>query len=462
MKPVRLLVAVVLLAGLGGVVWWSNKQQKAKAAEPPKDLSPKILALNPDSIAQLEIEKRGADPMILKKNAAGQWQMTAPQALAVDQSAASGLGSALENFSSERVVDNNATNLASYGLAPAALQVTATLKNGSKKVLLIGDDTPTGSADYAMLEGDPHLYTTSTANKTSLDKTWKDLRDKRLMTFDADKISRVELTAKKRDDEFGRINQNEWQILKPKPMRADAFQVEDLVNKLKGATMDTSCHGRRREEAVRAFASGTRSRRVKVTDPGGTRPRSPEVRDDYYAKSSVVEGVHKIATDLGKRFDKSLDDFRNKKLFDFGFSDPTRLEIKDGAKIGASESPVKTGRPTERPWTRPASQAFIDKVRDLSRRNSSTAVSPRRSSRYCGLEQEAHRESPDRRRRAKIFRATRRRFDPLPNRQSQDRRTAPSCERHMKRTAAPPDEEIVVSRRHPHRSLPAHHGRGLF
>jgi len=32
------------------------------------------------------------------------------------------------------------------------------------------------------------------------------------------------------------------------------------------------------------------------------------------------------------RTDKSLDDFRNKKLFDFGFVDPDKIEIHDGAK----------------------------------------------------------------------------------------------------------------------------------
>ena len=36
--------------------------------------------------------------------------------------------------------------------------------------------------------------------------------------------------------------------------------------------------------------------------------------------------------DLGTGLDKSLDDFRNKKLFDFGFTDVNKLEMHDGAK----------------------------------------------------------------------------------------------------------------------------------
>ena len=130
----------------------------------------------------------------------------------------------------------------------------------------------------------------------------KDLRDKRLMTFDQDKISRVELTAKHQTIEFGRIGPNEWQILKPKPMRADGFQVEDLVRKISGANMDTTASDEDLKKAAEAFASGTPVAIAKVTDATGT--QTLEVRkskDVYYAKSSVVEGVHKVANGRRRR-----------------------------------------------------------------------------------------------------------------------------------------------------------------
>ena len=60
--------------------------------------------------------------------------------------------------------------------------------------------------------------------------------------------------------------------------------------------------------------------------------KSARYKDDYYAKSSVVEGIHKVPKDLGDGLDKAIDDFRNKKVFDFGFNDPTKIEFKDGGK----------------------------------------------------------------------------------------------------------------------------------
>ena len=69
---------------------------------------------------------------------------------------------------------------------------------------------------------DPRVFTIATCVKTGLDKRPDDLRDKRLLTFDQDKLTRVDLQAKGQTVEFGKDAQNEWQIVKPRPLRADS------------------------------------------------------------------------------------------------------------------------------------------------------------------------------------------------------------------------------------------------
>ena len=62
---------------------------------------------------------------------------------------------------------------------------------------------------------------------------------------------------------------------------------------------------------------------------GRTHSKSGRTRTrTTYAKSSAVEGVYKVAADVGDALDKGLDDFRNKKVFDFGFSDPSKVDVK--------------------------------------------------------------------------------------------------------------------------------------
>ena len=152
--------------------------------------------------------------------------------------------------------------------------------------------------------------------KSSFDKTPKDLRDKRLLTFDQDKLSRLELIAKKDDLEFGR-SKDEWQILKPKPLRADGLQVEELLRKLKDAKMDLNVSEDDAKKFASNFATGMPVATVKVTDSSGTQELQIRKKGgDYFAKSSAVAGIQKVAADLGAGVDKALADFRNKKLFD--------------------------------------------------------------------------------------------------------------------------------------------------
>src|SRR5581483_3097632 len=238
---------------------------------------------------------------------------------------------------------------------------------GKKTTLLIGDGTPTGNNVYAKVDGEGKLYTMSSFNKDSLDKDYKNLRDKRLMTFDQDKISRVELTAKKNTIEFGKIGQNEWQILKPKPLRADGFQVEELVRKVKNGEMDTSVSDEDAKKQTAAWGSATPVATVKVTDASGTQTiEIRKAKDDYLAKSSAVEGVHKITKDMGEGVDKALDDFRSKKLFDFGFADPTKVDVKDGAKPLTFEKSGENWMAGGKKMDASSIQALIDKLRDLA------------------------------------------------------------------------------------------------
>src|SRR5205823_8769070 len=156
---------------------------------------------------------------------------------------------------------------------------------------------------YVKLANSPKVFTIASYNKTSLDKTPNDLRDKRMLTFDSDKLTRVELTAKGQSVEFGKNNQNDWQILKPRPLRADGSQVEELIRKLKDAKMDTTVSDDDARKAAAGFASGKRVAVATVTDSSGN--QQLEVREagkdkdkTYYAKSSVVEGVYKVPNDL--------------------------------------------------------------------------------------------------------------------------------------------------------------------
>jgi hypothetical protein len=245
--------------------------------------------------------------------------------------------------------------------------VSITQKDGKTSKLLIGENTPTGSAVYAKLDGDPRLFTMASSNKSAFDKDSKDLRDKHLLNFSQDKLSRLELTARNQTFEFAKVGESDWQIVKPKTMRADSTLVNELVLKLKNAEMDSGFTDEDAKKAVPIFASATVIGTAKVTDQSGSKTLEiRKLKDDYYAKSSELQGAYKVRKDVSDGLDKPLDDFRNKKIFDFGFNDPTRIEVTDGAKMSVYDKGGEIWMSSGKKMDSTSVQAFIDRLRDLS------------------------------------------------------------------------------------------------
>jgi hypothetical protein len=364
-KPNGLLVAVVVLAAIGGGVYWTNKHKADEAKKPAAGATdtPKVLSIPADQSKEIKIAKQGEDPTIVAKTG-DKWSITLPKALPADQDAVTAMVTALASLSADRVVEEKPASLEPFGLTTPREQLSITKKDGKSVTLDIGDDSPVGSGVFVKLEGDARVFVLPTYAKANFEKTSKDLRDKRLLTYNADKLTSLQLTAKGQTLEFGKNAQNDWTIVKPKPMRADGSQVEDILRKLKDAKMDTSVSDEDAKKAQAAFAGAPSIASVKVTDNAGT--QSLEIHKDkdknYYAKSSVVEGVYKVAADLGDALDKSPDDFRSKKLFEFAFAEPTKVQLQNATYQKTGEKWMSGS--TEMDAI--SIQGLIDKLRELS------------------------------------------------------------------------------------------------
>jgi hypothetical protein len=301
-----LIVAVVVLATLGAVLYWSQHHKPAEeSAAVPASTAPVIVKINPADVSQLIIKQK--EPVTLKKTN-GQWQITEPKPYPADQEAVAGVLSTLSGLNADRIVEEKASDRKQYGLDPAQVELDIGVKGGARQ-LLLGDDTPTGGNVYAALATDPRVFTVASYQKSSLAKSLNDLRDKSLVTLSADKVSRVELMKKGEDLEFDRTKDG-WQILKPASSPADSAAVNALVSTLTNARMDLNATA----DAASAFAHATPLATAKVTGDAGV--QTLEVRkskDDYFAKSTAVEGIYKVDSSVGQGLDKKIDDFRQKK-----------------------------------------------------------------------------------------------------------------------------------------------------
>jgi hypothetical protein len=117
-------------------------------------------------------------------------------------------------------------------------------------------------------------------------------------------------------------------------------------------------------DAAKKFAGATKVATATVTDASGT--QTIEIRRDkdknVFAKSSTADGIYKVNADLADAVEKGVDDFRNKKLFDFGFSDPSKVDLK-GASYTKDGDKWKSSAKT---MDNSSVQNLIDKLRDLA------------------------------------------------------------------------------------------------
>ena len=363
-----LLFGAAVLAALSLGVWYSNKLEKEKEGKPAADAPPRVVEAARDDIAQIEIARTGGETTILKRTGAN-WELTSPKAVRVDQDAANSLADTFKALTADRLVEAKNTDWSGFGLTTPKVAVKVTKKDGKAVKLLVGDDVPAAGGAFARLDGDARLFTLSSFNKGSVDKAMKDLRDRRLLPFDSDKLSRVALASGGTTAEFGKNAKGDWQIVKPAPMRADGAGVDDLVRRLKDVKLDLSVSEADAKHAADECAKAAPAAIAQLTDALGT--HTIEVRkakdQTYYGKGTGIEGFLQVTKDLGEAVTKPLTDFRQKKLFDFGWTDPARVEVKDTG--GVTRLLSKDGGK----WKEGAAemdsisvQTLIDKLRDLT------------------------------------------------------------------------------------------------
>ncbi len=368
MKFRGLIIAVAVLLVLGGLLYWSNhRKPPAQSVAASSTTSPAILKIDPSAIQQVTLTRKDNAPVALDRQAADAWRITEPKPFNADSDAVSGMLSTLSSLTADRVVEDKASDLKQYGLDQPSLQVQIELKDHKERQLLFGDDTPTGGDVYAMLQGDPKVYTIAGYNKTSVDKGANDLRDKRLVTIAPDKVSRVDVRKKGEEIEFARIKDG-WQILKPEPSRADSFAVDEFVRTVADARMDlTGGSGEEKNQPAAEFAKAAPVATIALTGDQGTQTLTVRKdKQDYYAQSSAVEGAYKVGTNVGTSFDKGLDDFRNKKLFDFGFEEPTKIVLHQGAKSWFLSRSGNDWWSNGKKMDNSSVEALVDSLRDLS------------------------------------------------------------------------------------------------
>jgi hypothetical protein len=203
------------------------------ATRPAVDFRDKtILAFDRKDVSGLDLVLRD-EPLGLQYADKG-WQITRPRTLAADSDAVNDFLDKLQNAKVKEFVAEAPSSLQPYGLErPTRIDVhTGKDKDRATKTLLIGSGDDKKKGVYAMRAGERSVLLLPDEVWAALPKTVAAVRDKTLLAFERDKVTRVDVEGPR--GAFTLVREGDrWAISRPEALPTDQLEAGALVMNLR-------------------------------------------------------------------------------------------------------------------------------------------------------------------------------------------------------------------------------------
>jgi len=350
MKVSHTIIAVLILAVLGGVFYYLEQQPEPPSAE--EAAKQKIFTFDAAQVEEFTIESLDQPAFTVRRAAAaGQstgeaaaqpaatgWQITAPAEIAPDTSEIESFLGEIPNLQSTPVEGDAPLAPSEYGLDAPQKTLRFKLRDGRTVALSLGNQNITGTSKYGKLDSSPNVFLIETASAGILDKTLFNMRDKRAIPLAVDQAQQIEVEFNYKDGpragQKGRLaltkqQDGNWRLTDP-AVRTDFGSSNYFVTALGGAVMSAV-----EEEAPAAIARYGLNQpairlTVKLADGKSANLWVGNKAGDeaaYYAQNSVWPQVFKINQYTYDQFNQQIDNYRSRSLFDFQTSNARRVEI---------------------------------------------------------------------------------------------------------------------------------------
>ena len=342
------LLLVVVLAGLGGYIYFVDSKRPADApgaeGQAPRE---KFFTVQTDKISEIRLTAQG-EATLLRKEKDG-WKLVEPVAAEADPPEVIGMATNITGVESVGVVDENPTDLAQFGLDKPAIKVEFKGDGGVAGSFSIGNKNPMQTEMYALKGGDKKVYLVSSFQETNFNHKPFDLREKKILKFDRDKADALTLVKGKDSIEMARAG-TDWKVTKPVPSRSDYAAIEGFLTRLSSANMSKLIE----EHSTDAAKYGLDKPAMVITIGAGSARTVLEVGktdgDQTFARDASRAMVFTLDSTLKDDLTKSVDAYRKKELFDMRpFYVPKFRVVREaaGASVAYDFEKVPPAKPTE-------------------------------------------------------------------------------------------------------------------
>ena len=150
-----LLLFIVCLAFVGYIYFYEIKGGEQR--EKSKQAENQLWQLEDKNIQQIDLDSTNQQ-ITAKRKGEKDWVLTAPKPFDADSDELNRLVNSAINLRRESVVEENASDLSKFGLAPPQSSLKLLTKDGKEYVVNFGNNNPTGDSTYALLQNQRRFF----------------------------------------------------------------------------------------------------------------------------------------------------------------------------------------------------------------------------------------------------------------------------------------------------------------
>lgn len=356
-----LWVALALLALVGGGIGYLLYQDSQPPAEAPVSEN-KLFPGGLKELDDIRLERPGEPAIAVRGNEAAGWRIESPASFPADAVAVGDLVGLLRTLEAERTIDAEGTSPQDFGLQSPMLRFA--LREGQQEhILEFGGVNPTGSARYARRTGSTRLFLVGMATVNALSKTLGDLRQKKVIDATEFQARRIRLEGAAATRELIRKDGRDWTFTDPPDFAADQRLMGEIVNQVISLRTDAAALNGDSLPETRFRALPLYARIRVATEAAELEAELRGAPGAVYARSASLGGIYPVPAEIDNFLRKPLAEFRDLRIFRFGFSDVFKLNYDGGGVSLALEKPNENWLLAGRKTDASAANTLVDELR---------------------------------------------------------------------------------------------------
>jgi hypothetical protein len=322
----------LVFAALAGYVYFAEyrgREERQKQEEAKK----RIFSVEDKDITEITLTYPDRTIAGVRKGEK-QWEFASPAGVEADSDEWEMLASNLSKIDREETVAENAADVAQFGLKDPTVKVSAKTKEGATLEVFFGSENPKKTFNYAKLGSANDVFLTGSNWPKTFTKSVSDLRNKKLLEFEADNIDSVRIAEGSQELEAQKTG-NDWQLKKPIDTKADGGEISSFTSAIGFARANSFP-----DTPVDPKTAGLEPPVMRITLHDGNAKADRTLligkassTDRYYARDASRETIFIIDKEILEKARRPVFDWRDKTIAKLDRDKIDRMEIVRGTDV---------------------------------------------------------------------------------------------------------------------------------